>query len=310
MTACLICLEIVRDSTAYHASCSEALFGTNVLPTLDYELGELYAVAAQMAGKMSISGIQEKVSLRLSPDKSRLEVAVTGGRYILKPEPARYSDLTLKEHISMLLASLVGIETPPFGLIHLKDGAVSYIIKRFDRLDDGSKLQVEDFCQLAEKPPRDKYEGSAELCVRALRRFATEPVLELSKLYRLLLFGWWIANGDMHLKNFSLLTTPDATRRLSPAYDLVCTRLAIAEDDSLALPMGGKKKGLTRRKWLEFGDYCRLPKRAVEGMIAAQVNALDPSIAIIDRSLLPEKKKGEYGKIIREHTALLAGQSS
>ena len=60
--------------------------------------------------------------------------------------------------------------------MELKDKAIAYLIKRFDRLDDGTKLQVEDFCQLAEKPLRDKYEGSSELCVRILRKYASEPL--------------------------------------------------------------------------------------------------------------------------------------
>ena len=310
MTACLICLEKTKGAVEYHTACIERLFGTSVLPALDFELGDLYAVAAQMAGKMSISGVQEKVSLRLSPDKSRLDVAETGGRYILKPEPSRYSALPQNEHASMCIASIVEIETPPFGLIRLKDGALTYIIKRFDRLDHGTKLQVEDFCQLGEKPLREKYEGSAELCVRILRKYASEPLLEISKLYRLLLFGWWIANGDMHLKNFSLLTLPDTTRRLSPAYDLVCTQLAIPGDDGLALPMGGRNKKFTRRDWLDFGGYCGIPKKAVERIVASQIGALEVSIGIIDRSFLPEKKKKEYEKIVREHTAVLVAESS
>ena len=49
------------------------------------------------------------------------------------------------------------------------------------------------------------YEGSAELCVRLVRKHASEPLVEVSKLYRRLLFVWWTGNGDMHLKNFSLL---------------------------------------------------------------------------------------------------------
>jgi serine/threonine-protein kinase HipA len=151
MTTCLICLRRTGSSADYHAACVKGLFGTDTLPQLEFELSELYAVAAQMVGKMSISGIQEKVSLRLSPDKSRLEVADTGGRYILKPEPARFSALPQNEHLTMCLGSLIGIETPPFGLMRLKDGSLAYIIKRFDRLEDGTKLQVEDFWREAIK---------------------------------------------------------------------------------------------------------------------------------------------------------------
>ena len=169
------------------------------------------------------------VSLTLSSDKSGLAVAAIGGRYILKPEASRFSSLPQNEQLSMRMAQLVSIEVPPFGLIRLKDEATAYIIRRFDRLDDGTKLQVEDFCQLAEKRLRDKYDGSAELCVKMLRKYATEPLIEIQRLYRLILFSWWIANGDMHLKNFSLITTPEGIRRLSPAYDLLCTKLVIPD---------------------------------------------------------------------------------
>jgi serine/threonine-protein kinase HipA len=307
MTTCLVCLEETAGKVEYHPACVKRLFGTSVLPLLDLELSELYAVAAQMAGKMSISGIQEKVSLRLTPDRSRLEVAATGGRYILKPEPSRFTALPQDEHLSMCLASLSGIETPPFGLLRLKDGALTYIIKRFDRLDQGTKLQVEDFCQLGEKRLKEKYDGSAEMCVRILRKYASEPPIEISKLYRLMLFGWWIANGDMHLKNFSLITLPDTTRRLSLAYDLISTRLMIPEDDNLALPMGGRTKQFTRRDWFDFGDYCQLPKRAVARIVASQISALDASVGLIHHSLLPDKKKTEYEKIVREHSDVLSG---
>jgi serine/threonine-protein kinase HipA len=107
-----------------------------------------------MAGKMSISGAQEKVSLTLSKDKTSLEVAPTGGRYILKPETTRFSSVPQNELLTMRLARLVSIEVPPCGLIRLKDGSPSYIIKRFDRQENGEKLQVEDFCQLALKRKR------------------------------------------------------------------------------------------------------------------------------------------------------------
>jgi serine/threonine-protein kinase HipA len=306
MTRCLICLDEHTGKGEYHPACIERLFGTARLPALEFDLKDLYALAAQMAGKMSISGIEEKVSLRLSPDRSKLEVAATGGRYILKPQPSRFSAVPENEHVSMKLATIVGIETPPFGLMRLKDGSITYIVKRFDRLDDGTKLQVEDFCQLGEKRLKDKYEGSAELCVRILRKYASEPLLEISKLYRLFLFGWWIASGDMHLKNFSLLTLPDRLRKLAPAYDLVCTRLAIPNDDSLALPIGGKAKSLTRRLWLEFGECCGIPKRAAASIIAEQIGILKASLQLIGRSLLPEKQKQEYEGIIRANTDALA----
>jgi serine/threonine-protein kinase HipA len=309
MTVCRVCVEPTTGQREYHPSCVERLFGTATLPNLDFKLSELYAVAAQMAGKMSISGVQEKISLKLAHDKSKLDVAETGGRFILKPEQAKYSSLPQNEHVTMRLASFVEIETPPIGLLPLKDQTLAYIIKRFDRLDDGSKLHVEDFCQLAERPLRDKYNGSGELCVRLLRKYASEPLLEILKLYRLLLFGWWVANGDMHLKNLSLITRSNGTRGLSPAYDLVSTKLVLPMDDTTALSIGGNKKNLTKRRWLEFAQHCQIPKRAAERVITSQIKALGPSIEMIRRSFLPADKKEEYEKLIRENTAMLGDKS-
>lgn len=65
-TACFICLEDVTGKERYHAKCLEALFGTKTFPVFDVELSKLYGLAAtKMAGKMSISGAQEKVPLTL-----------------------------------------------------------------------------------------------------------------------------------------------------------------------------------------------------------------------------------------------------
>lgn len=306
MASCLICLRSLPGDDGYHPECIESLFGTRELPALGIELSKLYGLAAsKMAGKMSISGAQEKVSLTLSTDKRTLEVAATGGQYILKPETSRFSSIPQNEQLTMRMAQLVSIDVPPFGLIRLKDGTVAYIIKRFDRLDSGGKLQVEDFCQLAEQRIKDKYQGSGELCVRILRKFATEPLVQIQKLYRLLLFSWWAANGDMHLKNFSLLTTTQGVRLLSPAYDLVCTALVIP-DDPLAMPISGRDKKFTRRIWIDFAEYCGIPEKAAKRLLSEQIDALEPALRFISASFLPNEMKEQYEEIVRKNTTILA----
>ena len=154
---------------------------------------------------------------------------------------------------------------------------------------------------------RDKYEGSTELCIRLLRRYATEPLVEVQKLFRLLLFSWWTANGDMHLKNFSVINTADGFTRLSPAYDLVCTRLILPDDDKLALPVGGRNKKLTRRTWLKLADYCRLPGPAAKRLLSAHIGALEGAVNLINRSLLTQESKDRYEQILRANTSILAG---
>lgn len=302
MTACRICLQSTGNDPPYHPRCLESLFGSRTLPHLEFSLPSLMRLATEMAGKMSISGVQEKVSLKLSEDASRLEVAPSGGRYILKPEPSRFAFVPQNEHLTMSLARLAGIETPPFGLFELADGTIAYLIKRFDRGDNGEKFPMEDFCQLAGKPLRDKYDGSGELCVRILRQFASEPLIEIRKLFKMLLFSWWVANGDQHLKNFSLFTRSGSMRRLTPAYDLICTRLPIPSDRSLALTIGGKRSNLSRKQWLDFAVYCEIPERAAKRLLSDQVDTLEAAVALIHASFLPDDQKNEYEAIVRENT--------
>jgi serine/threonine-protein kinase HipA len=305
MATCRICLKSTAGSLDYHPACLESLLGTKTIPLLDIGFAELMGLAAEMAGKMSISGVQEKVSLRLSDDKSCFEIAPIRGRYILKPEPSRFAFVPQNEHLTMRLAELAGIEVPPLGLVALRDKSIAYLIKRFDRLDDGTKLQVEDFCQLAEKPLRDKYQGSGELCVRILRKYASEPPIEIRKLFQLLLFSWWASNGDQHLKNFSLLRTAEGRWRLAPAYDLICTRLPIPSDRDLALPICGKKSNLSRQSWLDFAEYSRIPERAAMRLLQEQIGALNPSLILIEASFLPDELKARYQEIVRQNTELL-----
>lgn len=309
MKPCRVCLQPVDEDASYHAKCLESLFGTDVLPRLDFSLPSLMRLATDMAGKMSISGMQEKVSLKLSDDKTRLEVAPSGGRFILKPEPSRFALAPQNEHLTMCLARLIGIEVPAFGLFELADGAIAYLIKRFDRTDDGAKYLVEDFCQLAGKPLRDKYEGSGELCVRILRQYATEPLIEIRKLFQLLLFSWAVSNGDQHLKKFSLFTQTEGLKRLTPVYDLLCTRLPIPEDKNLALTICGKRNSLTRKVWLEFASYCQLPQRAAQRLLAEQIEALEPCITLIENSYLPDDAKAEYQAILRENIGILCREA-
>ena len=304
MAACLICLGVTRGRESYHPRCLNALFGSAQPPTIDFDLAGLHTIALEMAGRMSISGVQRKVSVRLSADGSRIEPATRNGRYILKPQ-GTYPNIPENEHVTMRMAGLVGIQTPPFGLVRLKDKSLAYIVKRFDRTDQGEKLRQEDFCQLAKKPPQDKYEGSAELCARIVRKYANEPLIEIRKLYQLLLFSWWTCNMDMHLKNFTLLASADGIFGLSPAYDQVCTHLVIP-DDRLAIPMGGRDKTITKPQWLRFADYCELPRRAAEGIITRQCQALTRSKQLITRSFLPEKMKENYSALIMQRCETLS----
>jgi serine/threonine-protein kinase HipA len=298
---CRICLGGIEGDEDYHSRCLRTLFRTTQVPIFDIETSKLHTAALAMVGHTSLSGAQKKISVNLSADRATLQVAAVGSRCVLKPQTGTYPALPENEHVTTQLAKLVNVEVAPNGLVSLKDQTLAYVVRRFDRLPDGHKLGQEDFCQLAELSPKEKYDGSAELCVRLIRKYASEPPVEILKLYRLLVFIWWTGNGDMHLKNFSLLTGQDDITRLTPAYDLVCTRLVIPDDD-LAIPVQGKRNNLHRSVWRRFAEYCGLPEKVALRVLDKQASVLDEAIQLIDRSFLPHDQKEDYKRLIAERT--------
>jgi len=129
------------------------------------------------------------------------------------------------------------------------------------------------------------------------------------QVFRQMAFCWWTGNGDMHLKNFSLVTGLDGTVRLSPAYDLRCTRL-VSPDDQFALPVGGKRDGLTRQHWEEYGACCGLPPRAVRRELDRIATSLDRAVDLVSRSPLGEPSRARYIELLRARTALFSGSST
>jgi serine/threonine-protein kinase HipA len=282
------------------------LFGAPSLPDFDIDLARLHTVALAMVGRTTLSGVQRKISIDLAIEQGALRLVVGAGHFILKPQAQTFPEIPQNELLTMRMAERVGIDIPPCGLVRLRDDTLAYVVRRFDRLADRRKLLQEDFCQLAEQPPKDKYEGSAELCVRLLRRYASEPLVDVLRLYRLLVFSWWTGNGDMHLKNFSLLTGEDGLHRLSPAYDLVSTRLVIP-GDQLALSVGGKRDRLTLEDWLGFARYGGIPERSAKRVLTKINSSLGVCVEMIDRSFLSAPSKNVYRDLLRERAGVLAG---
>lgn len=302
---CLICLADGANDTGYHPRCAKSLFGSTRAPELDLEDSMVQAAGLAMAGRTSLSGVQKKISVKLSTDHRTFLVATEGGRYVLKPQTMTFPSLPEIEHTTMRIAEAVGIETAKNGLLRLKDGNLAYVTKRFDRRDDGSKVRQEDFCQLGLKRPSEKYDGSAELCVRIVKHFTSEPGIELVSLFRQLLFSWWIGNGDLHLKNLSLLVDDGGIIRLTPAYDLVSTRLVIP-DDELAMPVCGREQKLMHTTWLKLADYAGIQRKAVIRVIDDQIKAFPESLALVQRSFLSTTLKQTLSELLDTRTEVLS----
>jgi serine/threonine-protein kinase HipA len=257
-------------------------------------------------GKMSVQGIQLKLSAVLKSKDQQFEIVDRGGRFLLKPQSLDFKELPENEDLTMRLARLVGIDVPLHALIRSKDGSLTYLIKRFDR-EGRNRVPVEDFAQLSGRTRETKYDSSMEKVAKVIDQFATFPMLEKAELFRRTLFSFLVGNEDMHLKNFSLISDSQKTT-LSPAYDLVNSTLAMnGAREELALPVRGKKSNLTRNDLVEYfaGEYLKLSEKLTHQIISEIEKALPSLLALIGISFLSEESKVNYRQILRERAERL-----
>ena len=263
--------------------------------------------------RISISGVQEKMSLALHKNELRLTEEGEKGTYILKPIPGdlkKVNQVPANEHITMQIAAQVyGIYTAENGMIFFKDGQPAYITRRFDVKKDGSKWGKEDFATLAGRTKATsgvnfKYEYSYEEAAALIRKFVPAWRVEIEKFFALVLFNYAFSNGDAHLKNFALLETESGDYFLSPAYDLINTRIHV-DDTGFALDKGlfvddfqsGAFKKTNRRNredFLEFGRRIGIDEKRAEKLIAPFLIKQDKVEQLVQRSFLNDATKRAY----------------
>jgi len=227
--------------------------------------------------RVGLAGVQEKVSAgRISLPASR-----AGKRFILKLESRDFPHVIANENYFLGVARRTRMKVAETELVHDVDGHSGLLVTRFDRVLDSAgrpmSLAVEDACQVLDRWPTDKYNFSAETVIKSLSNVCSSRVLAIRELYRQLCFAWLTGNGDLHAKNISLLSTPDGEWRISPTYDLPST--VPYGDFSLALAMGGKKVGHSRRSIVEFGRSVglseKLATKALDETLEATARVLD-----------------------------------
>jgi len=279
---------------------------TDLLP-LNLSAAEQRMEALARAGKMSVQGVQTKLSAQLRVKKQCFEIVGEKGHFILKTQSEHYPELPENEAITMVLASLAGLEVPLHGLIYAKDQSMTYFIRRFDRIGHQKKLCVEDFAQLSGRDRTTKYDSSMEKVAEIIMKFTTFPKIELVKLFRLTVFNFLTGNEDMHLKNFSLITR-NKKIMLSPVYDLLNTSIALKNfREETALPLNGKKNSLNRRDFLNYfaGERLGLNQTVVQDVMDRFRDVLPLWTALIGESFLSPGMRDSYLQLLRERSKRL-----
>jgi serine/threonine-protein kinase HipA len=295
----------------YSKACLNKVFaGKKVSHILPYESPASNAETDELFDEnrrlISISGVQEKFSVVLIKNKLKLISEQERGTYILKPIPSvgkKKDQMPANEHLTMQIARQVyGIETAENALIFFKDGTPAYITKRFDVKEGGSKLAQEDFASLAGRTPQThgehyKYKGNYLELFQLMKQYLPTYRLESPKLLKLLVFNYLFSNGDAHFKNFSLIETPMGDFKLSPAYDLLNSRIHV-EDADFALEEGLLPKNLSQGKikvqFANLAEQAGISQKIFNDIIALLISKSDLVEKMIDASFLNDSTKRNY----------------
>jgi len=314
---CPGCLK--ENVETYCDNCRKKLFnGKKVSHILSFSRPEFNETKIERSGKLSISGIQVKHSLKLNGNE--LVLTEKGGEYILKPIPSgqfRHLDaVPANEHITMQIATQVfELPTAENALIFFSDMEVAYITKRFDILPDGRKLLQEDFAQVAQITEETagknyKYDFNYEHIAEYLKRYVGAYNIEVEKYFKSILFNFLVCNGDAHLKNFSILRNEDyGDYLLTPFYDLINTAIHVPGESDTALELfkdsfmteGYKfSSKYSMDDFFEFGTRIGLKPIRISKILEDIVSGEKEIRNLVERSYLDNNLKSEYLRLVEE----------
>jgi len=275
------------------------MFNSSRVPVIDFSLEDISLQAQKMTGKLSISGVQPKLSVKLEKKENMLIPAAEGGEYILKPQTPTFPNIPENEQCCMDIADALNIDTPLHCLVSLKDKSLAYLVKRFDR-HKGMKIHQEDFTQILEQT--DKYKGSIEQICRRLKEISSAPGYDVQLIFERVVLNFIIGNGDAHLKNYSIAHIDKDNIRLTPAYDIVCSKLVITDEEDSAITINGKKNKLRREDFDTLAEHFKIP---ISVRYEKFERKFDVMREIIDASKINKTKQKEFIEIIKDRLSRL-----
>jgi len=241
--------------------------------------------AADAPLRFSLAGVQLKFSALVNHHGGlTIPASGIGGDWIVKLPSPTYPAVPENEAVMLTLAAAAGVEVPEHRLVSLDAieglpdlgpfaGSKALAVKRFDRSPQG-RIHMEDLAQVFGIFPDDKYQKVgfariAEMIAIVMGQQAAQDFI--ARLAFTVLTG----NGDMHLKNWSLIYPDGRVPKLAPAYDLVSTIPYIPED-RLALNFLGNKDfaAVTRERFARLAQKAALSEHQTASTVARITDAV------------------------------------
>jgi serine/threonine-protein kinase HipA len=225
--------------------------------------------------RFSLAGVQLKFSA-INEAKGGLTIPArgVGGSWIVKLPSRSFAGVPENEYSMMALAGFIGIDVPAIDLVdvaaikNLPDGigeinGQAFVTERFDRLDDGTPIHIEDFAQIFGVYPAEKYDKASYANIGSVIA-AESSDTDIAEFIRRLTFNVLIGNSDMHLKNWSMRYLDRKSAVLSPAYDFVAT-IAYLPDEKAALNFSRTKRysEFTEDELAHLANRAKMPETLV-----------------------------------------------
>lgn len=281
------------------------------------------AADAGKKARFSLAGVQMKLSVMKNTGKEggiTLAVDDEQGQYIAKFPSPTHIGLSENEFAILALAEALGMDVPARELVDrsefagipeefntMSTGKV-LLVRRFDREASGARVHMEDFAQVFGRYPSEKYTGAAYHNIAAALNSGVSFDAAIEFVRRLALTAL-TGNGDMHLKNWSLLYPGDGrTPTLSPVYDVLST-IPYIPKDGMALSLAGEKsfKALTQERWRSFANRSRLPEGAVMTAVAETAADVRAKWSVLpERDVVPAQVLERIDAHVDEMAAILA----
>ncbi|EHJ95201.1 HipA-like protein [Agrobacterium tumefaciens 5A] len=256
--------------------------------------------------RFSLAGVQMKLSVIKNTGKGgglTIPLGDEQGSYIAKFPSTSFPGVSENEFANLALAEAIGMDVPERELVEqsqfegipeefetLSDGKV-LLVKRFDRVAGGERIHIEDFAQVFGVYPSRKYEGASYHDIAVAIGVAVSSAAAIEFVRRLAL-AVLTGNGDMHLKNWSLIYYGKGNKpALAPVYDVLST-VPYIPSDAMALSLAGERpfKAMNAQRWKVFAHRARLPEAAVLKAVTETVERVNQSWwSLPERAVLPDR---------------------
>ena len=314
MSKCLYCYhELEQGQVDLHPGCARKFFGSGTVPLFPYTRDNMSELARQVIRtSTSVTGVQAKMSLNVNRggknEPAKFTVVGLWGKYIFKPQSAKYPHLPELEDLTMKMADVAHIRTAHHTLIRLADGELGYLTLRMDRGKKNEKISMLDMCQLTNRLTEHKYYGTYQQLAETIKKYSSAPMLDVQRFWELVLFSWMTGNSDMHCKNFALIDTGNGEYVLSPAYDLLAVLFADpadTEEMAMSFSVGGEKSGFNRNTFMTAFVESGISVARSEKIIEQMRTYLPKWKELISQSFLPEKMKADYYTLLDKRNRAL-----